>query len=90
MEIYDIDTTIPTLGEAKIPSPIERGKTDPETETFVSDDEQVLIDLNIKRIQKKFQEGKPLPSFELAGPRRMGAQACRSVSSDGLRSEESL
>jgi len=69
MDTTDIDTTIPALGKAKIPSPIERGKQDPHHPTFVSDDDRVLIDLNINSLKKKIEEGKPLSSFELAGPR---------------------
>ncbi len=70
METINIDTTIPIIGEAKIPSPIKRGDLHPADQTFVSDDDRVFIDLKIKDLQNRLKEGLPLPSFELAGPRR--------------------
>ena len=62
--------TIPCIGEAKIPSPIKRGKEEPGKETFVSDDDRVLIDLSVKNVTRRIAENKPLSGFELAGPRR--------------------
>ncbi len=67
-EFDGIDTRIPTLGAAKIPSPLElgRGKAG---EIFLSDDDRVLIDVNVDNVRKRVQAGMDLPAFELAGPR---------------------
>jgi 6-phosphofructokinase 1 len=67
MEHHPVDTHIPTLGEAKIPSPIQRGSLVP---SFVSDNERVLLDVDAGRVIKEIEShGTPL-SFERAGPRR--------------------
>lgn len=65
-----IDTSIPVIGEAKIPTPIQREKRGPESQTFVSDTDRVLIDVNLDNLTMVIQNGKEIPSFELAGPRR--------------------
>jgi 6-phosphofructokinase 1 len=65
----DINTTIPTLGEAKIPSPLKRGGQDSDLQTFVSDNDRVLIELHYERLRPMIESGAPLPAFELAGPR---------------------
>jgi 6-phosphofructokinase 1 len=66
---FEINTCIPTLGEAKILSPVHKKEREKERQAFVSDDDKVLIDINPARILKCFKEGKELPSFEMAGPR---------------------
>jgi 6-phosphofructokinase 1 len=63
------DTAIPTIGEAKIPSPILMGEMIDREKRFVSDAEHVLIDVDMARIHQQIKKGKPLLAFELAGPR---------------------
>jgi 6-phosphofructokinase 1 len=69
MNFNSIETTIPILGEAKIQSPIKRGGEFPSNRLFVSDDERVVIDVNLKNLLKNVEQGEALASFELAGPR---------------------
>jgi len=66
MNIDCNDTTIPVLGESRITSPIKNRE---ETSVFISDADQVTIDVNLDRIKALFQEGRPVPSFEMGGPR---------------------
>jgi len=70
MNSTDIDTEIPVLGEAKIPSPIQRYLKDENGDGFLSDDERIAIDINVNSLNRIVREGKEVASFELAGPRR--------------------
>jgi len=65
-----IDTTIPSLGERKIPSPLQQRETAGEFQRFVSDGDRVLIDVNLSDLSAKIAQEDELPSFELAGPRQ--------------------
>lgn len=68
---YDfIKTKIPVIGEAKIPSPIQRGKRGAQSQSFVSDTERIITDVNLDNLTMMIKEGKEIPSFEMAGPRR--------------------
>ena len=70
MDSEPIQTNIPVLGEAKIPSPVpscSRGKTN--TISFVTDDEDVLIDIRAHNLVQQLQSGQTPASFERAGPR---------------------
>lgn len=69
MDYFGIDTRIQTLGEPKIPSPIQKREKQKTGPRFISDNERVLIDVDVSNTTKLFQEGKELPSFEKAGPR---------------------
>jgi len=69
MKFDSIDTNIPTLGDAKIPSPIKRGDDFSRSCRFISDDDKVIIDVNLNNVLKDIQAGRTLNSFELAGPR---------------------
>jgi 6-phosphofructokinase 1 len=62
-----IDTTVLTLGEAKITSPIQTREIDKHH--FISDDDKVLIYIKSKIIEEFNKEKVPIPAFELAGPR---------------------
>jgi len=64
-----IETAIPALGEAKIPSPIKAANRSMTDRYFVEDTDRVSIDVNVGNLQQMFLEGETLPSFELAGPR---------------------
>jgi 6-phosphofructokinase 1 len=69
MDIGDIDTCIPRLGEAKIPSPIQGWKQDAEKSNFVSDEDRVLVDITPQGLERLCRENRPFPAFEMAGPR---------------------
>ncbi len=64
-----MDTTIQTLGPAKIPSPIKRYKESTHYKAFISDEKRVVIDLDYHHLNDLFLDRKDVPSFELAGPR---------------------
>ncbi len=67
MDLEIIETDIPDFGERKIASPIQTLEID---RAFVSDEDRVLIEVNLKRVNRRIEEGSPLPSFESGGPRR--------------------
>ena len=68
---YDvIDTTIPSLGERKIPSPLQRREGIVGFQGFVSDSDRVVIDVNLNNLTERVKQKKELSSFELAGPRQ--------------------
>ncbi|MFP4350699.1 MAG: ATP-dependent 6-phosphofructokinase [Thermodesulfobacteriota bacterium] len=68
MAFDDIDTTIPMLGEARIPTPIQRWQKDCQR-SFVSNGERVTVEVDPERLTEMIQAGKEPPSFEKAGPR---------------------
>ncbi len=70
MRYGDFDTTIPILGKAKIPSPIQRGEKGALSRSFVNDSDRIIIDVKLDDLIKLAEKGKDFPSFELAGPRR--------------------
>jgi len=63
------ETNIPTLGEAKIQSPIKIGDDGDFGLNFVTDTDRVIIDVNLNNIMELAKKGKEIPSFEMAGPR---------------------
>ncbi|MFH1985942.1 MAG: ATP-dependent 6-phosphofructokinase [Pseudomonadota bacterium] len=69
-EINHGDTAIGSLGEPKITSPLVKDASIGDTPFFVSDSEQVLVDLSPDRITRMVTDGIALPAFELAGPRQ--------------------
>ena len=69
MQFESIDTTIPTLGPLRVPSPIKRGEKNALRRSFVNDTDNVVLDVNVNTIMKMVADGKELPAFELAGPR---------------------
>ncbi len=56
------DFSISRLGECRIPSPMP-------IMHFIEDDDHVLYDNNLQKIREYLEAGKPVPSFEKAGPR---------------------
>ena len=70
MTCSDIDTKIPILGKPKIPSPIQQTDRGSYSKNFVSDNKQVLIDVDLSRVTKAIKNGDKLSAFELAGPRK--------------------
>ncbi len=60
----DIDTEIVSLGECKIPNPMNL-----PSYCFVKDDDRVSMRVNYRLLKEVLAQGKDLPSFEVAGPR---------------------
>lgn len=71
MEFEGIDTTIPTLGPARIASPVKRREVLRNMKIFIDDDQRVSIEVDPGTIAGYVQSGRPIPSFEMAGPREM-------------------
>lgn len=70
MDFNSIETDIPVLGPAKIPSPIQKGIKGGYRDDFVSDADRVLIDVGLENVKRAIKDGRTLSSFELAGPRK--------------------
>lgn len=64
------NTTIPVLGENTIPSPIQQAKGAVSGDSFISDADRVLIDVNLSTARQRFESSGEIPAFELAGPRK--------------------
>jgi 6-phosphofructokinase 1 len=62
MEIEALNLEVEKLGRCSVPSPIPKGQ-------FVSDEDRVLYHATVKEAEDCINAGKPLPSFEMAGPR---------------------
>jgi 6-phosphofructokinase 1 len=69
MKIEVVETTIPTLGPCRVPSPIKRGEKGELRRSFVNDTDKVVMDVDLNHINKMIQEEQSLPAFEMAGPR---------------------
>ncbi|MEF3168300.1 MAG: ATP-dependent 6-phosphofructokinase [Deltaproteobacteria bacterium] len=61
----DIDTYIPSLGQATIPSPLLKR----DYPSFVCDEDRVLVRISTSAFSEYCRTGNVPPSFELAGPR---------------------
>ncbi|MCG8472446.1 MAG: ATP-dependent 6-phosphofructokinase [Desulfobacterales bacterium] len=70
MKFQEIVTTIPTLGEAKIPSPLLQTTDHGGASYFVEEDERILLHVNQKAVNELKKKGIAAPAFECAGPRR--------------------
>jgi 6-phosphofructokinase 1 len=62
LENDHLDFNISKLGLCRVPSPMSGIP-------FIGDDEKVLYNSTLKRVEAWLQQGTPLPAFELAGPR---------------------
>jgi len=62
MMVSDLNFEVSELGEGRIPSPLKGVY-------FVKKDERVLFHLGLSEAKEYFEGGKPVPSFEKAGPR---------------------
>ena len=60
MAVESLDTNIPSLGPAKIASPVKRQHQGLQGTSFVSDDNRVVVDLNISNLKRLIEEGKNL------------------------------
>jgi 6-phosphofructokinase 1 len=65
----NIPTKILRLGEPKVDSPAFNRTDRAATNSFISEDEGVLIDVTLSSFKAALQTGVPGPAFELAGPR---------------------
>jgi len=87
--IFD-NTEIKNLGDCNYKSPIPLSFKDSSLfANFVKNEERVLFDLDLENIQKHSGELDKLPSFELAGPRKLlhfepGKISCGIVTCGGL------
>jgi 6-phosphofructokinase 1 len=63
-------TRITALGEPRIPSPVTRRAQGADSNSFVSDDDRILIDVDLAHTCRTISEGADPASYELAGPRR--------------------
>jgi len=70
MNTDSIMTEISTLGESKIPTPVQKRTDGTEDISFVSDESRVIIEVDSHRVSQMIEKSLPIPSFELAGPRR--------------------
>ncbi len=64
-----IDTMIPSLGERKIPSPLKSREGGKHFQRYVSDEDRVVVDVDLNILNNLKEKGSELPSFELAGAR---------------------
>jgi 6-phosphofructokinase 1 len=62
MELAELNFDVSRLAEARIPSPLKGIY-------FVKDDERILFDTGLRKVKEHVEGGKPVPSFEKAGPR---------------------
>jgi 6-phosphofructokinase 1 len=62
MALSDLNFEVSRLGEGRIPSPLKGAY-------FVKDDERVLFHSDLNEVKEYVEGGKPVPSFEKAGPR---------------------
>ncbi len=69
MNKEDFDTTIATLGRAKIPSPLRTRAQGAGSGCFVSEKDRVLVNISEDYVIKTIKRGKKPLSFELGGPR---------------------
>ncbi|MDH4010456.1 MAG: ATP-dependent 6-phosphofructokinase, partial [Desulfobacterales bacterium] len=69
MDSVPIETDIPILGEAKIPSPVQNRAKGANGITFAEDNERVVLDVNTLSLVQQIKDGQTPSCFELAGPR---------------------
>lgn len=64
-----INTTITKLGKAAIDSPL-LNRDGASNQTFVDDENRIVVPVHQSEIDKGIKKKQPIPSFELAGPRK--------------------
>ena len=69
MDLASITNDITSLGEAKIPSPVQNRAKGANGITFLSDNERVVIDVQEMSLVRQIKQGQRPDCFELAGPR---------------------
>jgi len=70
MQLESPNTLITTLGDGRIPSPVSKRGQGTHSISYVSDDDRILIDVNVNRACQQLAVGPTPPSYELAGPRQ--------------------
>ena len=70
MNFDSTNTTIETIGEARIPSPLISTAKGGYTNRFISDNDRILIQVQKDAIDKYYKQGLEPPSFDQAGPRK--------------------
>ena len=70
MDSTSIRTDIPTLGQTKIPSPVQNRAKGANGIPCVADNERVVIDVRELSLLQQIKEKQSPPCFELAGPRK--------------------
>jgi len=65
-----INTTIDSLGEPKIDSPILKTSEGSSEKIFKSDEDRILVDIDVRNHTELVHAGQNPPSFELSGPRK--------------------
>ncbi len=65
-----LDTTIDTLGEPRIDSPILKELLGADERIFKNENEKVLVQVDPEKIMEMIKAGKTPPAFEQAGPRK--------------------
>ncbi|MBT7092515.1 MAG: ATP-dependent 6-phosphofructokinase, partial [Bacteroidetes bacterium] len=71
MQNFNFNTDIPTLGEAKIGSPLMRHiKAGRSEKLFVRDEERILVDVQLDKIEDDLENNRQILSFDQAGPRK--------------------
>ena len=78
------DLEVPTIGPCVIESPLHRHWAQAhEGGRFVSDEDKVLVDDELKSVSRALARNEPLTAFELAGPRQKiffdPAKACCAI-----------
>lgn len=68
IDFDNMETEIPSLGPCRVPTPIQWWEKS-DKRMFVSDEDQVLIDIDQQRLQERIRTGKEPLAFEKAGPR---------------------
>jgi len=68
IELSDMNLNVQNLGKSEYNSPITResGRFD----SYISDDDRILVINTQKELTEWSKSGKPIPSFEKAGPRK--------------------
>ena len=69
MDSAYIETKIPILGEAKIPSPVQNRAKGAKDIKLTADHERVVIDVSMLTLVQQIKDGQEPSCFELAGPR---------------------
>ena len=64
-----LDTTVLTLGEAKVDSPLLKSPNIIRERDFISGDDKIVIDVFRDNLIRIISEGKEPPAFEMSGPR---------------------
>jgi 6-phosphofructokinase 1 len=89
MNTESLITEITCLGEAKIPTPVQKRADGTDGFSFVTDQDRVVIEIDYRQITRMVKEDQNPASFELAGPRRQiffdpSKLKCALVSCGGL------